>query len=116
MISSMRVQLTAAETAPIFEAWARLVASCNDLLEVEIEDAVAMLDAISALNIAASSARSAIHNAWYEANKRAFPGPVAPQRKPPSRAVDLSALGLTEADDESSLEEAMTSVSKESQP
>jgi hypothetical protein len=101
MQSSMRVQLTALETAPIFEAWAALMAECNNALEQEIEDASGMLDRISALNIATSAARSAIHTAWYNANKRAFPGPV-PKR--PSSALDLSALGITEDDVTSALE------------
>lgn len=101
MQSSMRVELTAAETSPIFEAWAEVVAKCNDLLEQEIEDASGMLDRISALHIATSAARSAIHTAWYNANKRAFPGP-GPKR--PSSALDLSALGITEDDVASALE------------
>lgn len=112
MQSSMRVELTAAETSPIFEAWAEVVAKCNDLLEQEIEDASGMLDRISALHIATSAARSAIHTAWYNANKRAFPGPEAP-RKRTSSILDLSALGITEDDVASALEGTSVPVQKE---
>jgi hypothetical protein len=84
-----------APVAPEHEA--RIRARWIDLMTVAstvgatANDQVDMLNIIAELNITGSALRTAIHEAWYYANKRAFPD--KPARKPlPSGAEDLREL------------------------
>jgi hypothetical protein len=78
--STMNAPLTDDEEDRILSTWADILEHGESLVRVPREDTVAALDAVADMVGLISQFRTAVHQGWHYANRRAFPGPSPRKR------------------------------------